>query len=110
MREISQLWARPKRVRYSSIHALTPIASCLNCSGHQPHLHHPSNNSAHHHHHSTSSQASTLKAARAALMLVPILGLNFILLPMQPEKGSALEAYYQIVSAVSSSYQVSGNN
>jgi calcitonin receptor-like len=52
------------------------------------------------------TQLSTMKAARAALMLVPILGLHFILLPMRPEKGSTLEYIYEIVSAVSTSFQV----
>jgi len=55
---------------------------------------------------SGGSQASTLKAARAALMLVPILGLHFILLPMRPEEGSPLERVYQVASAVTSSFQV----
>ncbi len=48
-----------------------------------------------------------MQAARAALMLVPILGLHFILLPMRPEAGSALEPVYEVVSAVTSSFQVS---
>lgn len=52
------------------------------------------------------SQASTMKAARAALMLVPILGLHFIILPIRPEDGSVLEYIYEIVSAVSTSFQV----
>ena len=39
-------------------------------------------------------------------MLVPILGLHFILLPMRPEAGSALEPVYEVVSAVTSSFQV----
>ena len=54
-----------------------------------------------------SSSATTMKAARAALMLVPILGLHFILLPMRPEPGSTLEYIYEIVSAVTSSFQAS---
>ncbi len=47
-----------------------------------------------------------MKAARAALMLVPILGLHFILLPMRPEEGSTLEPVYEVISAVTSSFQV----
>ena len=53
-----------------------------------------------------NSTTSTLKAARAALMLIPILGIHFILLPIRPEQGSTLEYVYEVVSAVSSSYQV----
>ena len=47
-----------------------------------------------------------MKAARAALMLVPILGLHFILLPMRPQPGTSLEYVYEVVSAVTSSFQV----
>ena len=49
--------------------------------------------------------ATTMKAARAALMLVPILGLHFILLPIRPSQGSILEYIYEVVSAVSSNFQ-----
>lgn len=49
---------------------------------------------------------SSMKAARAALMLVPILGVHFVLLPMRPDSGSALEDIYLIASAIASSYQV----
>ncbi|XP_059094857.1 calcitonin gene-related peptide type 1 receptor-like [Tigriopus californicus] len=52
-----------------------------------------------------SSTATTMKAARAALMLVPILGLHFMLLPMRPKDGSALEYVYEVVSSVTSSFQ-----
>ena len=47
-----------------------------------------------------------MKAARAALMLVPILGLHFILLPMRPQPGSTLEYIYEVVSAITSNFQV----
>jgi calcitonin receptor-like len=47
-----------------------------------------------------------MKAARAALMLVPILGLHFMLLPMRPDEGSPLQKVYQVVSAITSSFQV----
>ena len=53
-----------------------------------------------------NSIESSMKAARAALMLVPILGVHFILLPMRPDPGSALEDIYLIASAIASSYQV----
>lgn len=57
--------------------------------------------------HSTTGQhgATTMKAARAALMLVPILGLHFILLPIRPSQGSTLEYIYEVVSALSSNFQ-----
>ena len=47
-----------------------------------------------------------MKAARAAIMLIPILGVHFILLPMRPDSGSSLEDIYLIASAIASSYQV----
>ena len=53
-----------------------------------------------------NSMESSMKAARAALMLVPILGVHFVLLPMRPDSGSALEDIYLIASAIASSYQV----
>ena len=53
-----------------------------------------------------NSIESSMKAARAALMLIPILGVHFILLPMRPASGSALENIYLIASAIASSYQV----
>ena len=54
-----------------------------------------------------NSTESSMKAARAALMLFPILGINFIFLPIRPKQGSTLEYVYTVISAVSSSYQVS---
>ena len=45
------------------------------------------------------------KQARAALFLVPILGVYFLLLPMRPESGSQLEYAYEFLSVLSSSYQ-----
>jgi hypothetical protein len=53
-----------------------------------------------------NSIESSMKAARAALMLVPILGVHFILLPMRPAAGSTLEPIYLITAAIASSYQV----
>ena len=49
---------------------------------------------------------SSMKAARAALMLIPILGVHFLLLPMRPDSGTTLEYIYEIASAIASSYQV----
>ena len=46
-----------------------------------------------------------MKSARAALILIPIFGLHFLLLPMRPEKGSSMEYVYQVVSSLSTSTQ-----
>ena len=46
-----------------------------------------------------------IKQARAAMFLVPILGINFLLLPIRPSQGSSLEYFYDILSTVSSSFQ-----
>ena len=53
-----------------------------------------------------NSIESSMKAARAALMLIPILGVHFLLLPMRPDSGTTLEYIYEIASAIASSYQV----
>ncbi|XP_062555367.1 calcitonin gene-related peptide type 1 receptor [Armigeres subalbatus] len=45
------------------------------------------------------------KATRATLILIPLFGLQHILLPLRPDKGCALEPYYQVVSAVLISLQ-----
>ena len=54
---------------------------------------------------SSSSGRNTLRSARAIIILVPIFGLHFILLPVRPEKGSSLEYAYDILSSVSTSTQ-----
>ena len=51
-----------------------------------------------------NSIESSMKAARAALMLIPILGVHFLLLPMRPDSGTTLEYIYEIASAIASSY------
>ena len=56
-----------------------------------------------------NSIESSMKAARAALMLIPILGVHFLLLPMRPDSGTTLEYIYEIASAIASSYQVNYN-
>ena len=53
----------------------------------------------------SSSGRNTLRSARAIMILVPIFGLHFILLPVRPEKGSSLEYAYDILSSVSTSTQ-----
>ncbi|GAB0086847.1 calcitonin gene-related peptide type 1 receptor [Sergentomyia squamirostris] len=45
------------------------------------------------------------KAVRATLILVPLFGLQHILLPFRPDTGSPLEKYYQIASAILVSLQ-----
>ncbi|XP_055545206.1 calcitonin gene-related peptide type 1 receptor-like [Wyeomyia smithii] len=45
------------------------------------------------------------KATRATLILIPLFGLQHILLPFRPDKGCELERYYQITSAVLISLQ-----
>lgn len=52
-----------------------------------------------------NNMASTLKAARAALMLIPILGIHFLMMPIRPQQGTTLEYFYEVFAAVSSSYQ-----
>ena len=42
---------------------------------------------------------------RAAMFLIPILGINFLLLPIRPSGGSSFEYFYDIVSTIFSSFQ-----
>ena len=46
-----------------------------------------------------------LKTAKAVFILIPIFGLQFLLLPVRPSKGSSLEYPYQVVSSLSTSTQ-----
>lgn len=43
---------------------------------------------------------------RATLLLVPLLGLNFLLTPFRPEQNHPWEHAYEVVSAVTASLQV----
>lgn len=45
------------------------------------------------------------KAVRATLILVPLFGLQHLLLPLRPEAGSGIEKYYQIAAAILISLQ-----
>ncbi|XP_037075359.1 calcitonin receptor-like [Pollicipes pollicipes] len=45
------------------------------------------------------------RAVRATLILIPLLGLNYMLAPFQPNAGSPGENVYQILSAVTTSVQ-----
>ena len=44
---------------------------------------------------------------RATLILLPLLGLHYVVMPFRPEAGAPGEIAYQIVSAVFTSFQVS---
>ena len=52
-----------------------------------------------------SSGRVTLRSVRAVIILVPIFGLHFILLPVRPGKDSIMEYAYEILSSVSTSTQ-----
>ena len=41
----------------------------------------------------------TMKSAKAVLILVPIFGIHFILMPMRPEPGSSIEYVYEVNEA-----------
>ena len=47
----------------------------------------------------------TVKQTRAAIFLIFLLGINFLLLPFRPEPGSSVEYFYDILSTISSSFQ-----
>ncbi|XP_017771421.1 PREDICTED: calcitonin gene-related peptide type 1 receptor isoform X2 [Nicrophorus vespilloides] len=53
---------------------------------------------------SGASRAS-LQALRATLLLVPLLGLNFLLTPFRPDKDGFWEYLYEVVQAVTASLQ-----
>ena len=46
-----------------------------------------------------------MKSARAVLILIPIFGVHFLLIPMRPETGSQLEYVYEVVFCISTSTQ-----
>ncbi|XP_063709410.1 calcitonin gene-related peptide type 1 receptor [Culicoides brevitarsis] len=45
------------------------------------------------------------KAARATCILVPLFGLQNVLLPLRPDPGSFIEPYYQVIAAILISLQ-----
>jgi len=47
------------------------------------------------------------KAVRATLILIPLLGLQYVLTPFRPPPGSPGEAVYEILAAIFTSFQVS---
>lgn len=48
----------------------------------------------------------TRKAIKATIILIPLFGLQYMLIPFRPETGSKYEKIYQILSAVVVSFQV----
>ncbi|XP_050533599.1 calcitonin gene-related peptide type 1 receptor-like isoform X2 [Daktulosphaira vitifoliae] len=52
-----------------------------------------------------TSSGRTGKAVRATLILIPLLGLQYMLMPFRPEAGTSWEPLYQITSAVVVSFQ-----
>ena len=48
----------------------------------------------------------TLKSARAVMILVPIFGVHFLLLPMRPVEGSVLEYPYEVTTIMEPVIQV----
>lgn len=53
----------------------------------------------------TADTSGTRKAVRATLILIPLLGLHYVLMPFRPAPGSNGELVYQVVSALVSSFQ-----
>ena len=41
-----------------------------------------------------------MKTVRAVIILVPILGLHFLIMPMRPERGSSLEMIYEVTKLI----------
>ncbi|KAK9701848.1 7 transmembrane receptor (Secretin family) [Popillia japonica] len=57
-------------------------------------------------HAGSGASRASLQALRATLLLVPLLGLNYLLTPFRPEKNPPWEYAYEVVSAVTASFQV----
>ncbi|ROT85994.1 putative calcitonin gene-related peptide type 1 receptor-like, partial [Penaeus vannamei] len=55
--------------------------------------------------HVAADTNGTRKAVRATLILIPLLGLHYVLMPFRPAKGSHWEFVYEVISAVVSSFQ-----
>ncbi|XP_023246149.1 calcitonin gene-related peptide type 1 receptor-like [Copidosoma floridanum] len=53
----------------------------------------------------TQPSRSILQAFRATLLLVPLLGLHYLVIPFRPGKGHPWERAYGIVSAITASFQ-----
>ncbi|XP_026466788.1 calcitonin gene-related peptide type 1 receptor-like [Ctenocephalides felis] len=58
------------------------------------------------HHGGSSGPSSTaLQAFRATLLLVPLLGLHYLLTPFRPPPGHSWERVYEMTSAITASFQ-----
>lgn len=55
---------------------------------------------------SSRPSTATLQALRAVLLLLPLLGLNYLLTPFRPPDKHPWETYYELTSALTSSFQV----
>ncbi|XP_011499887.1 PREDICTED: calcitonin gene-related peptide type 1 receptor-like [Ceratosolen solmsi marchali] len=53
----------------------------------------------------TQPSRSMLQAFRATLLLVPLLGLHYLVIPFRPEKGHPWEKAYDVMSAITASFQ-----
>ncbi|XP_039300542.1 calcitonin gene-related peptide type 1 receptor-like, partial [Nilaparvata lugens] len=47
----------------------------------------------------------TAAGLRATLLLLPLLGLNYLVTPFRPHKGHPWEKYYELTSAITASFQ-----
>ncbi|CAB0028440.1 unnamed protein product [Trichogramma brassicae] len=47
-----------------------------------------------------------LQAFKATFLLVPLLGLHYLVVPLRPEKGASWEKFYSVISAITASFQV----
>lgn len=52
-----------------------------------------------------ATSSRTGKAVRATLILIPLLGLQYVVTPFRPEPGTSWEPVYQVTSAVVASGQ-----
>jgi len=48
-----------------------------------------------------------LQAVRATLLLVPLLGLHYLVTPFRPSENHSWEGVYEVTSAITASFQVS---
>ncbi|XP_071545489.1 uncharacterized protein [Panulirus ornatus] len=55
--------------------------------------------------HFAAHHNGTRKAVRATLILIPLLGLHYVLMPFRPAPGSHGELVYQVIAALASSFQ-----
>lgn len=55
--------------------------------------------------HAERPSRTLLQATRATLLLLPLLGLQYILTPFQPEKLSPFRPYYDVTSSIFTSFQ-----